>query len=140
MSWSAAIAEVQSQLGSISGLEEYADQRVDTLATAGGGKLDGVYLLRFESTASPWAEDVGISQNAWYGQARLEICSQIHNDELNDTLVRLESLGRQAIQSLLITSLTSACILNQTPPRLERFFKDRRVLWVWEFWVRYTES
>lgn len=136
MSFATAAAEVQSQLVA-AGLTEFADPRVDTLTTAGGGDLDGKYLLKFDSLGNPWQE-VGTSETAWYAECRLEVATLLHNDEVTEAITA-ETRARACVDNLQRTSLTNGCVINAQDKQFQRAGKDRRLIWTWRFWLRYTE-
>jgi len=136
MSFATAVAELQTQLTTAAGLAEYADQRVESLATV-GGPLDGVYLLRARSVGEPWFE-AQVSPTIWFAKMRLEICTLLADDELTQMAVAA-TRGQAATENLLHTSLTSGTVFNSQPSQLLRQAKNRRLVWTWDFSLRYVE-
>lgn len=138
MSFALAVAEVQGQLVNEVGLKEYGDPRVESLVTAKGGDFDGVYLLRFATVGEPWIE-AEVSPTHWFAECQLEICTLLKNDEVTDAAT-MAIRARQAQQYLLHTSLTSGTVFDSRQARIIRNGNDRRLVWRWQFKLRYTEA
>lgn len=137
MSFASAVAELQTQLATISGVAEHADQRVESLATSSSGVIDGAYLLRAESVGEPWF-DAQVSPTVWFAKMILEICTLLKTDELTQ-VGTAATRGEQAVEKLLHTAKVSGTVFNSQPPQLIRNGKDRRLVWTWRFSLRYVE-
>lgn len=138
MSFATAVAEIQAQLVNEVGVVEYGDPRVDSLVNAQGGKLDGAYLLKFRTVGEPWIE-AEVTPTHWHSKCTLEICVLIKNDEVTDSAT-LAGYARLAHRYLLHTSLAEGCVFDSQQPRIIRNGNDRRMVWQWQFSLRYTES
>lgn len=135
MSFAQAIGELQTALASISGVSEAADPRIESLQTAGGGDLDGRYLLRAATLSTPWP-DVSKDPSTYTANMVLQICKLLHNDEL-DQIATLNTWGIAAVDALLYASHAYGCVLNSQEPRILRNRRDRRIVWEWRFDLRY---
>lgn len=138
MSFTATISAVQSALNGITGLSEYADPRVETLASVGGGINDGAYLLKAERFR-PWPE-LAMSAQILIASMRLEVCTILHGDEI-DQVGTMSKRGKAIEDALQYNnSLPTGCVFNTQPAEFQRIAKDRRMLWIKRFDIRYEET
>lgn len=136
MSLQQAIDEIRTRLNAISGIEEVADLRDETLDGASKGNLDGAYNLRIVSTGNPWP-DMAIAPASWWAVIEMELASVLANDHV--ALSITEATRTQAIrQALHYNPLTYGTIWGFEEPFAQPSLTNPRLrVWRWRWRLRY---
>lgn len=120
------------------GLTAAPEPRDGTLATAGRGNFDGIYLIVNETGVQPWPE-LSLNPVHWRARLRIEVGTTITNDPETQSGT-VESRGRAVFeQTVYAQTPIGRQIYNWQEPTLQRAPQDKRMIWIMRFSARFTE-
>jgi hypothetical protein len=138
MSLQQAVDEIRTRLNAISGLQEVADLRDDTLDASSKGNLDGAYNLRIQSSGNPWPE-LSQGPTQWWALFELEVGHVVANDRVA-TSVAEATHAQQIRETLQYDALTYGQVWDQTEPIIQTSPTNPKLrVWRWRWKLRYQE-